>query len=199
MFMGSMLFILYVKHPQTVVGIISIVVCFILSMFMSEQQYLIVIGRALLAYGFIMIGYLGKLLFQSDKVREIHYLVVSFLITAGIAVISLKWCENDFYSCTVDNPITFVIGGISGTVLILGISRILHCKLFNFIGKYTLIIMGTHQLVIYAFSALIPGLYGGSWGQGVCLLLIIVVFEIPVIWLLNHYLPFCIGRNVGKL
>lgn len=195
MFMGSMLFIIYVKHPQTVVGIISIVVCFILSMFMSEQQYLIVVGRALLAYGFIMIGYLGKSFFQSEKVRKFRYLIVSFLITVGVAVISLKWCGNDFYSCTVDNPVTFVIGGISGTVLILGVSRILHYKLFASIGKYTLIIMGTHQLVIYAFSALIPGLYGGSWGEGVCLLLIIAVFEIPVIYILDRFLPFFVGKK----
>lgn len=195
MFAGSLGALIYVKLPGKVWGVISVVVCFLLPMFLPGQQLLVVLGRAVLAYGFIMIGYLGKELFLSEKITRISCLVAAFFLTAIAAVIGLKWGENDFFSCTVNNPVTLVVGGVSGTVLILGVSRMLHCRLLTAIGKYTLIIMGTHQLVIYMLAALTPDLYGGSFTKGIGILLLIILFEVPVIYICNRYLYMCVGRN----
>ena len=118
MFVGSLGALIYVKHPGKVCGVISVVVCFLLSVFLSGQQLLVVLGRAVLAYGFIMIGYLGKEVFLSEKLTRISYFIAAFFLTAGASVIELKWGENDFFSCTVSNPVTLVISGISGTVLV---------------------------------------------------------------------------------
>ena len=198
LFLGSLLFLLYVKYPNRVYGIVSAIVCFVLPMFLSGHQLTIVIGRGMLTYGFIMIGNLGKEWFRSEKTKSVLWLSTSLVITAIVAIISLKWAGNDFYTCTVDNPITLVIGGISGTLLILGISRILHCKMLTSIGNHTLTIMGTHQLVIYAMTVLIPTLYGGSIGGGILLLGAIVLFEIPVVLLIDRYLPFFVGKGYHK-
>lgn len=70
MFAGSLGALIYVKLPGKVWGVISVVVCFLLPMFLPGQQLLVVLGRAVLAYGFIMIGYLGKELFLSDSVNS---------------------------------------------------------------------------------------------------------------------------------
>ena len=71
----------------------------------------------------------------------------------------------------------------------------IHCRLLTAIGKYTLIIMGTHQLGMYMLSALIPELYGGGFVKGTCILAFIILFEVPVIYICNRYLYMCVGKN----
>lgn len=199
MFLGSLLFMIYVKHPNKIYAVFSTVICFLLPMIVSGHQLLIVAGRALLAYGFIMIGSLLKSLFLSEKIKRLSYIGASLFITALSAIIGLKWGSNDFYTCSVTNPLIFAIGGISGTVLILGISQIANIRIVtNYIGKYTLSIMGTHQLAIYMMTAVAPALTGGSVISGLLLLVVIFVFEVPVVWFIERYFGRFTGRELKK-
>ena len=195
MFMGSLLFLIYVKHSNRIYAYVSTVLCLILPIFCSGSQLLIVLGRGLLAYSFIMIGNLGKDLFKSAKVKSLVWILAAFLVTAVCALVGLKFGGNDYFSCTIKNPLILVVGGCSGTVMMLGISQWLQARVLALIGRHTLTIMGTHQLVIYALTALVPGLYGGSLLRGGMLLMAIVVFEIPVVCLIDRYLPFLVGRS----
>ena len=199
MFLGSLLFMIYVRHPNKIYAVFSTVICFLLPMIVSGHQLLIVAGRALLAYGFIMIGSLLKSLFLSEKIKRLSYIGISLFITALSAIIGLKWGSNDFYTCSVTNPLIFAIGGISGTVLILGISQIANIRIVtNYIGKYTLSIMGTHQLAIYMMTAVAPALTGGSVISGLLLLVVIFVFEVPVVWFIERYFGRFTGRELKK-
>ena len=195
MFLGSVLFELYIKHPNRFYGAVSAVVCFVLPMFMSGSQLRIVLGRGMLAYGFIMIGYAGKRLFLSGKTGKPLWLIVSLTVTVLTAYAGLKLGGNDMYSCTVRNPALLVLGGVSGTVFVLGFCRRWPCRMAEKLGSHTLTIMGTHQLLIYAIGALFPWVYGGSILTGLCLLAAITVFELPVVWLIERYLPFCVGNR----
>lgn len=199
MFLGSMLLIIYVKHPGKIYAVFSTVICFLLPMLMSGHQIFIVVGRGLLAYGFIMIGSILKSLFLSEKVESLLWCTVSLLMTALSAIIGLKWGSNDFYTCSVVNPLIFAVGGISGTVLTLGISRTVNIKIVtNYIGRYTLSIMGTHQLAIYMMTAVVPALVGGSLIYGLLLLIVIFVFEVPVVWFIERYFGCFTGREFKK-
>lgn len=199
MFLGSLLFMVYVKHSNKIYAVFSTVICFLLPMAMNGHQLFIVVGRALLAYGFIMIGSLLKTLFLSEKVKSLLWLTVSLLITAFSAIIGLKWGSNDFYTCSVSNPLSFAVGGISGTILILGISRTVNIKIVtNYIGRYTLSIMGTHQLAIYMVTAVVPALVGGSLIYGLLLLIVIFVFEVPIVWFMERYFGCFTGREFKK-
>lgn len=195
LFMGSLLYLIYVKHPNRVYGIVSTVFSFVFPMFMAGNQFTIVIGRGMLAYGFIMIGHAGKNFFMSESTEKVFSMLAAVFVTGMVAIIGLKWAGNDFYGCIVGNPVTFVAGGIAGTCLILGLSRYLHSNLIAGIGRHTLTIMGTHQLVIYAMTALIPNLYGGSIGKGILLLGLILIFEIAAVGLIDRYLPFLVGKG----
>lgn len=196
MFMGDLLFLAYAKHLNSIYGTISIISCFILPIFMAKYQLTIVLGRGLLAYGFIMIGNVGKKLFCSEKTKNILGLMASFVVTASVAIINIKFGGNDFYNCTINNPFLMVIGGISGTMLILGVSHILQCKRITYIGNHTLAIMGTHQLIIYAFTTLVPGVYEGNIMKGLFLLFAILVFEIPVVCLDNQFQSVGVERKM---
>ena len=129
MFMGSLLYLIYVKFTNRICGVVSVLISFILPMFLGGNQFLIVVGRGLLAYGFIMIGYAGREIFQSDKTKRILNIILALIITGIMAVISLKWGGNDFYTCIINNPLVFIIGGVSGTLMVIGISRIVQIKL----------------------------------------------------------------------
>lgn len=199
MFLGSLLFMIYVKHPNKIYAVFSTVICFLMPMIMSGHQLFIVAGRALLAYGFIMIGSLLKSLLLSEKIKRLSCIGVSLFITVLSAIIGLKWGSNDFYTCSVSNPLIFAVGGISGTVLILGISQIVNIRIVtNYIGKYTLSIMGTHQLAIYMMTAVTPSLTGGSVIYGLLLLVVIFVFEVPVVWFIERYFGYFTGRGLKK-
>ena len=56
--------------------------------------------------------------------------------------------------------------------------------------------MGTHQLMIYSLSSL--QLLSGDIAKGGIMFAAIVLFEIPVIILLERYFPFCIGGNLKR-
>lgn len=195
MFLGSLLYLIYVKFIDHIWGITSVLVSFILPMFMSSNQILIIVGRSLLAYGFIMIGHAGREFFQSEKTKSVLNIIVALLITGIMAIVSLKWGGNDFYTCIIKNPAVFVIGGISGTCLVVGISRLIQCNSLSRIGQHTLTIMGTHQLFIYAFSGVLVQKIGQNVTLGVILFLIIIVLEIPVVFVVERYLPFFVGRK----
>lgn len=189
----------YVRHPSQIYGVVSAALCFLLPIGMSGHQVLIVIGRGLLAYAFITSGHLLRALFLSEKTKSILWIAFSLAVTAGVAVYGLKFGGNDFYPCLVQNPVTFFIGGVSGTVLIIGLSRILQCKMItDYIGNHTLLIMGTHQLAIYAMTALIPGLYGGTIMHGLVLIVVIVAFEIPVVWILDTKVGILTGKGFSR-
>lgn len=117
------------------------------------------------------------------------------IVTGIVGVIGLKWGGNDFYSCTVNNPFTLVLGGISGTYLIIGISKYFSNHVFSKIGKHTLTIMGTHQLIIYAMTTFVPTFKDGNIISGICLLAVILIFEIPVVWLIEKYCPSFVGKK----
>lgn len=195
MFLGCMLFWIYIKWPNRIYGIVSTVVCLVLPMWMSGNQLLIVLGRGLLAYGFIMIGDLGKQLFLSPKLKKPLVLLAALAVTLICAACNLKFGGNDFFTCTLNNPVTLIIGGVSGTCLVIGCSCLLSLPVLAEAGRHTLTVMGTHQLIIYIAAKFIPLLSQGNVLRGIILLIAIILIEIPLVLLLDRYLPFLVGRK----
>lgn len=197
LFMGSFLCACFGIGQKRSVQILSVCAAILLAMIMPNIQFATVLGRGLLAYSFIMIGCLTGELFTAEKATGKRDTILSLVITTVCSIINMKWGGNDFYGCAIGNPLTLVIAGISGTYLILAVSRRFSCTFLRNVGRQTLIIMGTHQLVIYVMTALVPGMRGGSLLWGVMLLAAIAVFEIPVIYILNRYFPLFLGRKVN--
>lgn len=194
-FLGSVGFWIFVKYSNQMLGIIIVLVSFILPSVMSGNQLMIVLCRGLVAFGFITVGYLGKKIFRDEKVKSLLWILLSFFITAIMAIINLKWFGNDIFAGAIHNPFTLYVGGTCGTIFILGVAQNISLKAMEVIGKHTLIIMGTHQLVIYALTYIWPSFYGGNVFMGILLFLAILIFEIPVIYGLDKYLPFLVGKG----
>lgn len=197
LFMGNLLCTFWGSRQKRFVRIASVCLCILLPMVLPDHQFCTVVGRGLLAYSFIMIGVLFRDFFVSEEIPGWGRIVLSLLVTGICSVVNLKWGGNDFYGGTVNNPVTLVLAGISGTYLVLALARRIAHPILSKTGEQSLVIMGTHQLVIYVMTALVPGMRGGSvlWGAG--LLAAICIFEIMMIFVLNRYFPWFIGKKAG--
>ena len=195
LFMGNLLYTFWGMRQKSVVQAVSVCAGITLAMLLPGGQAGTILGRGLLAYSFITLGGLARGLFLWDKLVGLVPGAVSLTVTALCGIINLKWGGNDFYSCTVGNPLTLLLAGISGTCLVLFIARRFSCGLLRKAGAQTLIIMGTHQLVIYAMTAWFSAMRGGSILWGLVLLTSILVFEGPVVYILNRFFPLLLGRK----
>ncbi len=196
MFMGCMVFWFVNRYFNHICSLLMIILSFLIPVIMRENQLLIVLSRGVIAFGFIMIGYYGKKMFLDEKIKTPLWIVGSFLIVTVSAIMNLKVAGNDIYLGVINSPLTLYMGGVSGTVFTLGIAKIIKIKESEIIGKHTLSIMGTHQLVIYTLPVLFPIFNNGNLLLGLLMFLAIVLFEIPVVYLIDKYLWFFVGKRI---
>lgn len=134
------------------------------------------IDRALIATTLIAIGYY---LHDFYLVLNPYYLSLSFILTALCTVFN---GYVSLYSITVGNPILYIVGSAAGAYMCIAFCRLWPSRLMALIGRYSLILMGTHQL----FIDLIPI-------NRVLLLILILMAEVPITWIISRFLPFCAG------
>ena len=142
--------------------------------------------RALLGFGFL---YFGNLLRGPLNAHTPLRMVLAFLLSVIFAILTLFFASNDFFTCRVTIPPLFLLCGLVGLYLVLGIAKQLHCKLLALLGENSIVIMGTHQLVLYT----VPRSSSVLWI--VCIFTLILVIEAPLILVLRHVCPFCIGKS----
>lgn len=194
LFMGNLLCTLLMLRQRLSLQVASVCGSILLAMLLPDTQFFIVLGRSLLGYSFIMLGYLLRALFASPTTPGIGKTILALALTGICSIINMKWGTNDFFSCTVRNPLTLVLAGISGTYLILSIARHFTHHFLSKIGEQSLIIMGTHQLAIYAMTRLLPGMRGGNLLWGILLTAGILVFEMMTVCFLNRYFRVFLGK-----
>lgn len=153
---------------------------------------------ALLGFPFLCIGF-GLKKFKSEiaNISALHTILCS--VVAAVAFL-LCWKFNGsvfVYRCDFGNSILlFLLGGISGTVLIFALSRFLDFvfkkkEIVSLLGGGTLVILGLHSTVIFAFRH-IPFAFEGY----LTLLeaLIILLLFIPINFLVRKYCPLLWGK-----
>jgi fucose 4-O-acetylase-like acetyltransferase len=105
-----------------------------------------------------------------------------------------------------NNYVLYLIGAVSGSLFILYLSNCLLFKspIFNFYGRNTIVILCLHLIIlslikgIQVFILHIP-LSATESNLGINILYVIFTFIllIPVIYFINKYTPFIIGRKKG--
>lgn len=89
------------------------------------------------------------------------------------------------------SPPLFALSGICGTYFVLWLASHIHGRLFTLIGENSLIIMGTHQLVLYT----VPARSDILWIA--CVFVLIAAVEAAFIFAINRFCPWLIGKT-GK-
>lgn len=184
LFLGEILF--YFAQKNKYISIMMAVSSFILAYFVPVRF----LKWILAALVYLIIGYYGISFFQKSRKCMIPCVGVIVLIASYFNV------RVDINNGVFGNPLLYVLGAVAGTYLV--ITRC-QCKLplksiWSFLGRNSLIVMGTHTLLIQIlwhkiFTGEIP-----NWIASCCLFLIVLSCE-GIISLTYNKLKSLVQRN----
>lgn len=190
MFFASLIFYLYIKLPKKPVWAVAAVAATLALHFVPVGHWWSVLLRSVLGFAFMVLGNALKGQMTAFSPAKI---VTAFLLTAVCAAAELKFSiDNSFYDGILECPPLLLVAGICGAYFTLGIARYLNFKWVRLIGENSLVIMGTHQLVLYT----IPHSSSLLWVMGT--LLLTAAVELIIVWLTNKLCPFLIGKGKSK-
>lgn len=177
------------------INIVIITLLFILGLNGKELYnsfYLVTTYRALIALGFYSLGaYTTNCLKRIDISNFIVLLMFLFTIFLGI-----KNGRIDLWGLEFKNKILYVFNSLIGSLALICLFKNIfnkEIKILSYLGKNTLIIMSTHQILIEIIGVFTK-CEGYSRGISFIILIIVILLEIPIIYLINNYLPWMLGK-----
>ena len=187
--------------------VLIMVITFILGLIIYEFEIYIPFGinRTIIAMVFFTFGsLLGQFNREGKKIKKTH---LKFLIIAGciglwlICGIFLNK-KISFYRMILGNYFFFMIAGICGSILYIGLCKLLQkTRIKGFLIKTShnsILIIGTHYFLIFLFESAIKHLHlFKTWPY--CLLVVCFTIFITLIYnfigpFLNKYFPFITGN-----
>lgn len=157
----------------------------------AEPLYLDFFARFLRAVFFLNAGYyFGQQVCRTN----IWVAICAFLVLLALTIYNGRVSISEV---TAKNAAQFCLGSFAGTYLVLSLAKLRFGRWFQTIGQNTLAIYCTHFTYYYTFSKLLGehDLSKISLGNGILVLLLVALAEIPTVWLLNHFLPFAVGKR----
>lgn len=193
LFVSELMFFLLTKYLNKYIKLAVALLGVFFLFFLPSSHYLLVLVRMYIAYIFIYVGNISKKVFTAERglAQDITLIVITFLITvAATATNGLI----SIWSLKLGNPIIFLIAGIAGSYMIVRVSRIIHSSKLSYIGDHSLSIMGTHQIIS---DILFPffGIELVSPFPSLRAFIAIILFELPLVPLMDKYVPFLIGKT----
>lgn len=70
--------------------------------------------------------------------------------------------------------------------------------MIKYFGTNTLIIMSTHQMILNIIIVKFTNMDYYGYIVGIGIFLLIALMEIPIIHIINNYIPFMIGKSIKK-
>lgn len=167
----------------------------------------LVLYRGLIAACWIMIGFYAYPKVDGSKVKWSHVLL---LLLGSFVFYRLNSKIFDLCYLSLYDPLLYLVCGTIGSFGILLLCKKIEEKniklsLLNFLGKNSLTIFGTHMIIITYIKYLIPKLFVGggtfinnSFISVSIILILVLLIEIPIIYVINHFFPFLIGKSKEK-
>ena len=163
-----------------------------------SNLYLIVIYRSLVGFGFFM---LGNYTFKYVKKLEVSYIIVFFMFILSINIALKNGCV-DLWGLIFNNKKLYIIGSVIGSLSIVLLFKKLgdkfdNIKILSYFGFNSLIVMSTHQMLLDVINK-INGIKYYETKPGFFIFIGIMIIEIFIIYIINRYFPFMIGRFKSK-
>ena len=150
---------------------------------------IVVLRRVLIANGFLAIG----LVLESVLRKKALPFGVAALAAAFVCSL-LNTEAADINELRFGMPLLFFAAALLGSYGAIQLGRLCHWKPILWLGQNSLILMGTHIPILllarFAFGTTAPTVLHRI-GDFVLILLL----EIPIVWLLRNYAPFLIGKR----
>ena len=168
--------------------------------------FTLIVFRAMIATVFIIVGNLSIKLFLLLRKFELDIIgLLSFILIIVSVFVFIVTGRNASALNTLNfgNPISYMLNALIGSVMIFCIACIIdkiklsYCKeIFLFFGRNSLIVMGTHQVLMLLLH--IPN--QNELGLSVIFCIIVMVMEIPCIFGINSIKNFKYERTrVNKI
>lgn len=149
---------------------------------------------------FTVIGFLCKDYITKEegksKLSQILYGILFIIIGAIIAVKfngNVSFGGNNYKSILLTtSSVLLTVSGFSLIWMKIKNENII-MRLWGYIGKNTLIVLGVHKIIIYIFRYFIPEFKKVSL-ESTVIGVIIFILCIPLIWIVKKFMPFLIGQ-----
>lgn len=197
LFVAEVVFIIMIKYINNkniniMLSVLIFVIPFILKI---DNHYLIVILRCFTALGYISIGYFGYNLIINKEI-DFKFIILLFLCNMSISYFN---GFIDLWNLNFKNPILYFLGSISGVLFIIySFRKITESKILKYFGQNTIIIMGTQQVILDNIAKFTGQQYY-SFFIGIAIFIFVILLEIPIIEIINRYLPFMLGKRNQRL
>lgn len=175
------------------------------SLFSLWLAYLITaLIRSGIAVLFLAVGYFSMCLLLKQNLSRLQSLILSLAFFGVNYVISSINNKTDLRFLIFNNLLLYFTGAISGSIAVICLCKALPpLKLLSYFGKNSLIIMVTHLdcyiiLLSLNFAHFINQYVTRAKEYIFCLnlALSLLVLETIIIYIINRYLPFLIGKSI---
>lgn len=154
----------------------------------------LIVFRSCIALGFIGIGYF---IYPIQKNINLSKIKISIIFCINIILCILNG-RVDLYKITFNNVGLYFLCAFLGSISILMIFKnIKFNKSLSYFGKNSLIIMCVHNNLILILQSVFKFSYDG-YIKGLILLMAIMIIHIPIIEIINRYMPFMLGKFKKK-
>ena len=185
------------KKIKALVLVLLICIGFLMSYY-SKFNYFWSFDIALVALSFYGLGFFFKeRLLNLNKKEALWLLLVALIFHSVLYFFNTK---VDMYRSVYGNQFVFIISGVFGCLFWLMFFKSFPVfKFFSYLGKNTIVILGSHTRVLTVIKLIILILGGSAIFNfneftkiGISVLQIILM--IPIIYLINKYLPLLNGK-----
>lgn len=163
--------------------------------------------RNLFCVGFLCAGYFADYLFFEKSLKCLTDICMTVLLGV-IAFASIQMSGLvDLRFMRFESAPLYVVVAVSGSLTVLFLCRCLERlprnpiqKVMEYYGRNSLTIMVTHmdfRVMYIALRLLLLITLEPIYSIWFCLMMVLVVFllEIPIIWVVNKFFPFAVGRG----
>jgi fucose 4-O-acetylase-like acetyltransferase len=154
---------------------------------------------ALVSVGIYAAGHQLKNWMVVLEKRSLAIWIILLFIIHGITF-SINPSKVDMYRSLYGNEILFLISGISGSIAyILLLKSFPILKFLSYLGKHTIVLLATHTRALTVIKFVLMTLVGTTVFdftelEKLILAVVQIALVIPVIWLVNKYIPVLDGK-----
>ncbi len=174
------------------------IILFIISVLMPKSNgYLTALASSFRYFPYFVFGFYCRKILDNKRMSAS---VISLLVVSFIAAVWGTRADSDL---TINN-LVFMVAGFFGTYMILQFAKLNFGRSINMllsqVGRNSIIIYTTHH-IIYATVGVLLGTtdYDSTpFWAGLIMFATVMVLEIPLIYVINRWMPFWAGKHYQK-
>ena len=197
LFFAEVFFTIWRKIKMNIIKITMFISFFTIPYLIGFINYnfiLLVLGRAMVGTGFIIMGYISFNIINTKNIKK--YIPIFLILITFIISFILNGVDFDLYSLSFGNLFLYFFNGVIASISIIAIIKEVKVnKILEFYGKNSMIIMCTHQ----CFLMILDKFYNyrdSDFVSQLGIFFIIILIEHLIINIINKYCIWPIGEKV---